>query len=224
MGTILPVAAALNKKLVDRLQDANDFLFRLLPYRHIRVHRQAWEDQYECKDWDCLRGIDELAHYSVIVGYCDYLEKNGAILDVGCGEGILQERLRSGGYSCYLGIDLSAQAISRASRREDCRTHFMQADVATYEPNRTFDVIIFNECMYYFETPLTILQRYEHALTDGGIFIVSMHATHRSRRLWKSLETAYGVDDKIVVTNRSGVSWAVAVLSPPSRTEPVIQP
>ena len=62
-----------------------------------------------------LKEIGELAHYSAIVGYCYYLNKSGTILDIGCGEGILQERLRSLNYSRYVGVDISAKAIRRAS-------------------------------------------------------------------------------------------------------------
>ena len=40
-----------------------------------------------------LTNFDELAHYSVIIGYCYNWETKPAILDVGCGDGILLEKL-----------------------------------------------------------------------------------------------------------------------------------
>jgi 2-polyprenyl-3-methyl-5-hydroxy-6-metoxy-1,4-benzoquinol methylase len=214
MSTILSRAQLLYNRVTNRVHHVQDLLFKLLPYRPIRVCRENWEREYESHDWDCLKGIGELAHYSVIVGYCEYFDKLGAVLDVGCGEGILQERLRRCEYSRYVGIDISAEAIRRASRRQDETTRFVQADVATYEPDQRFDTIIFNECMYYLEDPLAVLRKFEAALTDGGLFIVSMHETERSRRLWKTLESVHVVEDEVIVTNHSRVSWAIKVLNP----------
>jgi hypothetical protein len=55
----------------------------------IPIHGEEWEKQYLFGKWKFMNQIDELALYSVIVGYIEYLKPGGAILDVGCGEGIL---------------------------------------------------------------------------------------------------------------------------------------
>ena len=209
-------AAILYKKAIHRLRavDPRDLLFKLLPYRPIRVGRAEWEAQYAGNNWDGLKEIGELAHYSAIVGYCYYLNKSGTILDIGCGEGILQERLRSFNYSRYVGVDISAKAIRRASPGQDYRTSFVRADVIRYDPNQLFDIIIFNECLYYFENPSSVLKKYESSLEKDGLLIVSMHATERSNCIWRALEGSYVVQDETSVTNRSSISWTIKVLVP----------
>ena len=187
---------------------------RFLPLRPFRVNRQQWERQYAHGEWDCLRRIDELAHYSAIAGYCRYLKDSGSILDIGCGEGILRNALRGFEYSRYVGVDIAAEAIRRASRIQDDRACFVRANAERYDPGRRFDIIVFNECLYYFDDPAGVLRRYEGSLAKGGIVIVSMHATERSRRIWKAIENDHRAEDEVQVTHRSGVSWTIKVFVP----------
>jgi hypothetical protein len=70
---------------------------------------------------------------------------------------------------------------------------------------------VFNECLYYFDDPVGVLRRYERLLERAGILIVSMHATHRNRRIWKAVEGHRRAEDEIQVTNRSGTSWTIKV-------------
>lgn len=196
------------KKLLARV-------LKMLPYRSVRVAREEWNLQYSLGKWDYLRQVGELAHYSVIAGYCHYFKPGGRLLDIGCGEGILQERLCSPGYSRYTGIDISEEAICTASGRQDEKTSFVQADVREYRPEGLSDIIIFNECLYYFQDPLSIVKRYENFLTEDGLLIVSMFVTEKTGRIWKILEESYIVQDEVFVKNKSGVSWNIKVLANP---------
>jgi len=81
---------------------------------YFRMTREKWEAEYVRGQWNYIKQLDELARYSVIVGYCCYFRPGGTILDIGCGEGILQERLSPCQYSRYVGIDICAEAIRRA--------------------------------------------------------------------------------------------------------------
>lgn len=196
------------KKLTDRL-------LKILPYRPVQVAKEEWNSQYSLGKWNYLRQVGELAHYSVIAGYCHYFRPGGRLLDIGCGEGILQERLCSTGYSRYTGVDISEKAVKLASGRQDEKTFFVQADVAEYQPDSLSDIVIFNECLYYFQYPLGIAKRYERFLTEEGLFIVSMFATEKTGHIWKILEPFYAVQDEVFVKNRSGVSWNIKVLANP---------
>jgi 2-polyprenyl-3-methyl-5-hydroxy-6-metoxy-1,4-benzoquinol methylase len=80
--------------------------------------------------------------------YYTHYRPGGSLLDVGCGEGVLQRRLRALGYARYLGIDSSEEAIARAQTERDARTEFRCADAETYMPQDRFDVIVFNEVLY----------------------------------------------------------------------------
>ena len=185
----------------------------VLPYRKMRGGREKMDSDYAHGKWDYLRGIAELGRFSVLVGYCRFLKPGGRILEIGCGEGILQERLDR--YSRYVGVDVSAEAIQRA--RSDEKTAFVCADAAVWKPGETFDLIVFNECLEYFDDPLAVVRHYEPSLAPDGAFLISMFAgieTARTRRIWKWLESAYEVEDATRVTNRNGLTWVLKVLRP----------
>jgi 2-polyprenyl-3-methyl-5-hydroxy-6-metoxy-1,4-benzoquinol methylase len=191
--------------------------FRLLPYRPDPSTPADFEVQYAGGQWDYLKGLSELVHYSVIIGYCQHLKPAGALLDLACGEGILQERLDATKYTRYVGVDASAGAIGRALPRQNAKTSFVTADVQTYVPDGRFDVIIFNECLYYFKDPLATVRRYEPFLTKGGLFIISICDHGSTLPIWKMLETLYFPLDAVQVCHQSHLSWTIKVLAPASR-------
>lgn len=114
----------------------------------VPVPPEVWDAQYDRGQWDYMRGHEELARYSILVGYVQHFAPGGAVLDVGCGEGILQERLRPYGYAKYVGLDLSVAAIKQAAHYEDEKTVFLVQDASAYLPSEAFDAIIFNESLY----------------------------------------------------------------------------
>src|SRR5262249_14066005 len=79
----------------------------------IPLDRDAWERLYRDGNWGFLAELSVIGHYSDLVGYLAHLRPGAAILDVGCGEGLLFERFRPYGYSRYVGLDLSETAIAR---------------------------------------------------------------------------------------------------------------
>ncbi|MEA2562768.1 MAG: hypothetical protein QOH06_4272 [Acidobacteriota bacterium] len=187
----------------------------VLPYQKMRGGREKMDSDYARGKWDYLRGIEELGRFSVLVGYCHFLKPGGRILEIGCGEGILQERLDPARYSRFVGVDVSAEAIQRA--KSDDKTSFVCADATTWEPGEMFDLIVFNECLEYFDDPLAAVRHYEPSLAPGGAFLVSMFAgieTARTLRIWKWLESVYAVEDTTRVTNKAGYTWVLKVLRP----------
>ena len=185
---------------------------RLLPYRPIRISDTFWEQRYTEGKWDRIRAIDELARYSLIVGYTHFLKKAASILDVGCGEGILCERLCKSHYSRYVGIDVSTVAIDRACVNSNEKSKFLVQEIEGFRTDETFDVIIFNECLYYTEDPLKTLQYYEGFLARKGLFIISMHKGTETCKIWKQIDKHYSIRDAVSVSNAQGVCWIVKVL------------
>jgi 2-polyprenyl-3-methyl-5-hydroxy-6-metoxy-1,4-benzoquinol methylase len=183
-------------------------LSRFLPPPRVRYTIDQWEAEYAHGEWERLRKVEELPHYSVIAGYVSHFADCGRILDVGCGEGILQELLGKGRYSRYLGIDLARDAILKASRKQDERTTFEQADAVSYTPRENFDVIVFNEVLYYFDAPTDLMAQYTPWLGNGGRMIVSMVFNRRSHRIWKMLDRIYGPEAEVLIANRSA-DWIV---------------
>jgi len=140
------------------------------------------------------------------------MKQGGAILDVGCGEGLLKVRLDPHAYSYYAGIDISESAIERASSKKDDKTFFFAECVTNYVPTELFDAIIFNEVLYYLDSPLQILGKYSNYLKKDGVFIISMVKSLRSAFIWKSIKRQYTTLDETKIINQQGVCWICRVL------------
>ncbi len=185
---------------------------RMRPYRRPDIAQDQWEQEYRDGCWNYLQSARELAHYSVILGYYMHYCSGGSVLDVGCGEGVLQRRLRALGYARYLGIDSSEQAIARAQAQQDTLTEFRCANAETYSPQERFDVIVFNEVLYYLRDPVGVVRRLTCALNPDGIAIVSMFRIGSRRQIWLSLERAVRIEDGVTVTHHDVGSWDVKVI------------
>lgn len=186
----------------------------LLSYYPCRFSKDEWDRQYSAGRWDSLRQVGELAHNSIIAGYFRYYGNKQFILDVGCGEGALQGILGADAYARYVGVDISKEAISRARSKQTPNTVFVCEDVANFAPGERFQVIVFNECLYYFDDPAGTMARYENFLCDNGVFVVSMYVEKQTRRIWKMLDAPYRVEDEAKVTNGAGISWVIKALRP----------
>jgi SAM-dependent methyltransferase len=212
-------ALSTNRKLVFPLTRLmNRWLFPLMPLvpvPHRMLHGLFVRDNNteQARDgWARLRHVNELARYSVIQGFVQHFATDASVLDVGCGDGILQERLR---YGRYLGIELFADAVERAAAREDHRTRFVQADATSYVPEESFDAIIWNECLYYLENPVETVERYLRFLRPNGVMIVSMfYQTYATRRLFRLIDQRVERVASVRVSNDEGACWLVNAYRP----------
>jgi 2-polyprenyl-3-methyl-5-hydroxy-6-metoxy-1,4-benzoquinol methylase len=191
-----------------------NWFYKLLKYSPEQFTKNQWNLQYSSTRWDYLRNIEESARNSIIGGYIRYKSSDCTILDVCCGEGVLQNNLGKHSYKYYVGVDISSVAIAKAEIRINENTTFICSDAETFIPSQKFSVIVFNECLYHFESHLKLLAHYESFLLDNGIFIVSMYANTQSNRIWRMLDAKYEVEDSTKVTNSAGISWIVKQLKP----------
>ncbi|MGM4906869.1 class I SAM-dependent methyltransferase [Tardiphaga sp. 866_E4_N2_1] len=136
----------------------------------------------------------------------------GEYLDVGCGDGVLFERFKLLGYQRYVGIDISDVAIDRLCTYNDDRTNFIQADGNVHEPTGRFDVIVFNESLYYLRNLIRSLERYAQSLKPGGSIIISTYtASRRSLAVLREAKRAFEVVDE-AKTTQGPMSWLCTVL------------
>ena len=172
--------------------------------RHRAAVEERWEEEYDGGVWDYLAGEEEATRYRAILELLDDAlpspaepgardTERGAVLDLGCGEGVLVDFLRAAGGSegCrYTGVDLSERAIEAArAARGDQLTRFVVADAEAWEPGpERFDAIVLNECLYYFHEPLETLRRYLGALAPGGVVVISMYEAPRTIALARALD------------------------------------
>jgi 2-polyprenyl-3-methyl-5-hydroxy-6-metoxy-1,4-benzoquinol methylase len=123
--------------------------------------------------------------------------------DLGCGGGLLAVELARRGLTHYLGVDISETTIGYA------RTHiperimakpftleFAVSDLATFQPHdpaQQFDLILFNEVLYYLpvETAFEQVKRYSVLLASGGLLGVSMYQGAKSKAIFRRLLTHF---------------------------------
>lgn len=187
------------------------------PYRPMAGGKLLLDKEYADGAWDYLADLPELGRFSVLAGYCQSLSVKPRILEIGCGEGLLPERLCHARVASYTGVDISERAITRAAEKALPDASFITADAAGFEPSGTYDLILFTECLEYFDDPLAVVQRYEGSLTKDGHFLVSMFVgtdTNRTARIWKMLAQRYAAVDETRVTNAHRLSWIIRVLRP----------
>ena len=181
------------------------------------VTGEVWDREYRRGDWDRLFSDDQLAHYMMVLGYLMKIPSPAHILEVGCGAGRLFELIKRVGFASYLGIDISAEAINRATVHAVETSRFEVADAYTFCPDRQFDVVIFNEVAYYFKNPADVLQRYAGFLRENGFMIVSMYEFFPARLVWRRVGRVFRTVDTARVQNSKGHKWQIRLLSAPSR-------
>jgi SAM-dependent methyltransferase len=181
----------------------------------VPLPRRTWEEQYREGVWSFLEEAGELARYAVVAGAVRRLRPGGTVLDLGCGEGLLAGHLRPDGYRRYLGIDLSLTAVAAAPLRPDPATRFLVADAEDWALRGTFDAVILNECLYYLQQPLETARRALAALRPGGILVVSMFRSGRTRGLARLLARELPLLEEVVLSSRRG-AWIVGLYRGPT--------
>jgi 2-polyprenyl-3-methyl-5-hydroxy-6-metoxy-1,4-benzoquinol methylase len=169
----------------------------------------VWNQRYKCNSnfWDAK----ESSRYASIVTFIREYAHGGAVLDAGCGDGLLEEKCRSL-ESPILGIDYSCVAITKARQRQLHNCEFICADARTFFIAANFSTIVFNESLYYIGGYLESLRRLIQLLQQNGVFIISMYDTRITRRIWKRLELDFHTLSEVRV--RNGASWTIRVIRP----------
>jgi 2-polyprenyl-3-methyl-5-hydroxy-6-metoxy-1,4-benzoquinol methylase len=172
------------------------------------IPKTLWEQQYGSGHWDFLNTLGELPRFGVLVAYLRELKPGGALLDIGCGEGLLYTRLQPF-TAPYLGLDISAAAIDRA--RSTGAGPFVCADAEQFEIRDSYDVIVFNECLYYFTDPVGTVSRYAASLRPDGIMIVSTFLrSRRGRAILRALKRKFTLVDETTITHDTR-TWTCSI-------------
>ena len=149
----------------------------------IKTSVKEWDNLYEEGHWDYLEDYGEAARYDVITGMIRRRKSVKTLLDLGCGSGILAERLGNGKHA-YTGIDFSAKAIEKSN---PAYGSFHTADVTSYIPEHKFDCIVVNEVLYYISDQIGLIQKYMDWLTEDGFIIISLYLKKSPLKLIKKM-------------------------------------
>ena len=179
----------------------------VLPHQPERWSSEQWTDAYGSGALEYYGTLDELARYSLLVGYVGFFFPPGGdrprprVLDVGCGTGLLRARLDGADVGEYVGVDLSATAVETAERRRLPRSTFLAGDVTALDQGR-FDVVVLNEMLYYVEDVDAFLARLGQLLEPSGLLLVSMWRHPGDRSLWRTVDERFPLVDRVEARNR----------------------
>ncbi len=178
----------------------------------------SWNKQYTSGYWDFFDTIDEMPRYAIVAAYIRRFKGPTSVLDVGCGYGQLVRELDSSFVGRYLGIDLSAGAIERARLRPHANAAFVVADVETWPGDEgRYDIIVFNEVLYYLDDPVETLRHYQAFLNPGGIIIVVMFRHRNTMVIWKNIARRFATVDPIEVRNAKRELTDIRIVVPRRR-------
>lgn len=166
-----------------------------------------WNYKYKKGIWDFMS--NENLRYEAIVRQIRKTEiVSPAILDLGCGFGALNDYVTPADYNYFLGVDFSSNAIQRAKSQNYPKTEFLVVDIHHFTPQQQFDIIIFNEVLYYLEDQMAIVERFATYFNPQGYFIFSFFGGRED--LVIELEKKYQLIQKDVVV-QNDINWSVCL-------------
>lgn len=169
-----------------------------------RNKKQQWDKQYARGTWDTLKSPLEEERFGAVRQLIAKYSRKGSILEVGCGEGILQSTLDPHLYTGYLGIDISEVAIQKAAYLENAHVHYRYADMEKFIPEQLYDIIVFSETLYYAANPLQLMQLYMEYLQPGGVLIVSVFENPRNKKAMDLINGSFPFTEEIITSNARG--------------------
>jgi len=177
----------------------------------IKVSGDTWNLEYGKGKWTYLeKDPGEQSRNAIIAIYCKQFAVDGKLLDVGCGTGSLCDFLLDKQKENYLGIDISAEAIRLANLKRNL-TYIIES-AETFQSDEKFDIIIFNEVLYYVDYKKA-LKRFSEFLAANGTIIISVY---KNPAISESLEKIWNVTDSMFETmehtilckkSNSGALW-----------------
>lgn len=208
-------------RLVKRAFHALDlayYQFFLGPKGHGLPHERGdWDAKYWSGRLDMFDTLDELPRYAMIRGYVEcFGQRQPAVLDVGCGSGRLRALLTTAAFEQYVGLDISGVAVDHAQRYAYPQSRFEVTDLTRWNSDERFDIIVFNEVLYYLHDPVGVLRRYSGFLNEDGLVIVSMFRHGNSDIIWRNIHRRFPTVGSINLTNDRGEVFEIRALGHPS--------
>lgn len=175
------------------------------PFQH--CDDTTWDQGYSTSEHDHYEGVAERPRYGAVASYLGLNDGPLDILDIGCGTGILRERIPDEKVRSFVGIDTSAAGIIRANARELARTEFK---VSAIPDEGEYDAVITNEMLYFVPDVEPLLDKAKGLLRPGGLFVTSN--TKFAGDFWlrdRIAERFTLLDESIVVTVANQLKWRV---------------
>jgi 2-polyprenyl-6-hydroxyphenyl methylase/3-demethylubiquinone-9 3-methyltransferase len=188
---------------------AKDIAIRLglRSYRNLDWSLARWDRAYREGHTDAYGDLDELARYSLLVGYLRYIGGAPTVLDIGCGTGLLRKRIGAEDFSEYLGVDHTEAAIEVARESGYDRSRFLVGDPQILELEK-HDVVICNEMLYFVPQHELLLDRIGELLVPRGHLLVSIFRHPGDSELWRNLLDRFDFVDRVWARNEHNrIGW-----------------
>jgi SAM-dependent methyltransferase len=179
--------------------------------RILRSQAARWDYQYAVGKWEKLKG--EQSRIAATAAFLRRHAPGGSVLEIGCGEALLQRELGANPYARWIGVDISEIAVARAQAFAGPTVSYVLADMETFDPADQFDAIVFTESIYYSPACAPLLRRYATWLKPNGVFIISIFRTKRSARVWQEIHSVT-TQVETGVTSADAGHWDCEVLRP----------
>lgn len=179
-----------------------------------RVSTGIWEQQYHDGTWNYLFSKEESAHYYAI---CKQIQKKVqafSVFDIGCGNGALYHYLEEffGEEMKYSGIDISENAVKIATEKFK-RGSFKKVDYDYSDFEGKFDIVVFNETLYYFIKPMKTIEKvFQKNLKPGGMIVISMCEDKKHNMIWQNINEKYSILEEETVNNDKGQHWTIKTI------------
>lgn len=129
------------------------------------AHEHSWFDK------ECSITLNKIENFN--------LNKDADIIDIGCGDAFLLEKLLSQGYENLYGLDISASVIKRAKERlgdKARQIHWIIADLQQFETGTEFE-LWHDRAVFHFLNSEEAIAHYvklvSESICHGGHFLIS---------------------------------------------------
>jgi len=183
----------------------------LVPYRQpFPADTTQWDKDYSTDELDFYAAFRERARYAVLLGYLNAREAGLSILDVGCGVGLMRDRIPDHLVGRFCGCDPSAVAIQEAQDRAWLNSEF-HVEAMPSAALGEFDVIICNEMLYYVDDVDALLVRLASMLKPGGWLLSSVTRHPGDSVLHEKLDRHFLRIDAVTVKSEvAALKWRLA--------------
>jgi trans-aconitate methyltransferase len=119
--------------------------------------------------------------------------------------------LEKGSYSEFVGMDFSSESIKQAVAKNLKDVEFKVADLHYFKPEKTYDVIVFNEAFYYVHDSekANVLQIMMDALKENGMIINSIYREGVGSWKYFRKDDLEQIDFKTITTSEEKTYWKI---------------
>jgi len=146
-------------------------LMKLLDPKIVKLwgKKYIWWGDYHWRLYYSPTKNPYMAHINYVVKY--FKGKNGRLLDVGCGEGLIMKRIAEESNLDCFGIDTSPLAIELAHQRG-----ILNCKISSFEEflDGNYDFVYMGDLLEHVQNPVSALRKAKFWLVDDGTLFLSL--------------------------------------------------